>query len=128
VEYLQQLFMWLKPWQWLWDGIYVFYTTFIYYLALMNLKRSRDKLTWPVLVLAYPALVVGRTFNAILTTTVGTVLFFDLPRELQFSHRLERYCTRAEYRGTKRRRLAVWLARHFLDPFDPRGYHIKGAS
>lgn len=117
-------------WPWLAGGVYLFYATFIYYLALMNLKRARDlgQLTWPAKLFGFPALGVGYLLDALLTTTVGFLLFCDAPRELTFSHRLERYCTEPEYEGSWRRRFAIWLAKHFLNPYDPRGYHIKGST
>lgn len=114
---------------WLGAGVLLMYEVFIYYLALMNLKRARDQglLTWPAKLLGYPALMVGYTLDALLTITVGTLLFIDWPREMTFSQRLGRYCTDPLHNKGWRKRIAIWFARHLLNPYDPRGFHIPGS-
>lgn len=89
----------------------------------MNLKRVRDLgLLHPyVKILAYPIFIVGIALDVFLNIVVLTVLFFDLPRELTISSRLERYLKETSWRSKVAR-----VFEYVLDPFDPDGDHIEG--
>jgi hypothetical protein len=103
--------------------------TWIFYLAVMNLKRQRDKdraafdaMHWFVKWNSYAVLLAGLVMDAALHFLVGTLLFLDPPREMLLTARLKRY-HKARYKGTWRGRLADWMCDHLLDPFDPSGDH-----
>ena len=91
------------------------------YVYVMGLKRARDedRLTWPVKMFAYPTIVVMLPFYVALNLTVGTLLFLELPRSLQFTARCQRHLDADTWRGAQAR----WWCRHFLDPYDPAGKH-----
>jgi disulfide bond formation protein DsbB len=94
----------------------------VFYLAIMSLDRANreDKLTWVCKPFAYALLFIGLWVD--LTVQIAATLpFFDPPRELTLSERLTRY---KNQRTGWRYSTAVWFAKHFLDPFDPRGKHI----
>lgn len=104
-------------------GIALFYITWLFYLAVMNLKRAKDAgtLSKVALVMGYPILLVGLVLDALLNVTVMTVLFLEPPREWLVTARLKRH---AEVFGPWRGDLARWFAKHLLDVFDPSGKHI----
>ena len=98
------------------------YALWVFYLAVMALKRSRDegRLTGAPYVLAWPVLIVGYVLDFYVTVIPGTIVFLDRPREGTFTARLKRY---AKQPGTWRFTLTVWFA-SLLDRFDPDGYHV----
>jgi hypothetical protein len=100
------------------------YITWLQYLAVMNLQRARDtqKLTKPAYYMGLPMLYIGLFCDFTVNVVWVTFLFLDPPRELLITGRLERYV-----RGPDgwRKRLAQWFAANMLDPFDPRGIHVK---
>ena len=91
------------------------------YVYVMGLKRARDedRLTWPVYIFAVPTIAIMLPFYIALNLTVGTLLFLELPRSLQFTARCQRHLKDATWRGAQAR----WWCRHFLDPYDPAGKH-----
>lgn len=99
------------------------YALWVFYLAVMALKRARDAGTLsPVaLRLGWPVLLVGLAIDAAVNLTVASVLFLELPRELTVTARLTRHIEQrpAHWRG----RLALWITSHLLDTFDPSGLH-----
>lgn len=99
----------------------LFYATWVFYLAIMNLARAKrdGKLSRVALVLGTPLLFVGLLFNVALNALVMTVLFLELPREPLTSMRLKRHNQGAGWR----RRVAQWFE-PLLDPYDPDGDHI----
>jgi len=101
-------------------GIYLFMLTWVLYLAVMNLRRNRDKLTTAAKIFAYPVAYVGVLVDAIFNVILGTLFFLELPKEWMFTHRLERHI-----KGSSgyRKRLACWFCVNLLDPFDPDGVH-----
>lgn len=103
------------------------YVLWIYYLAVMNLKRAIDAdLAHPVakwsgyLLVLPPAVLTDWAVNM----TLCTFLFLDMPaskREL-VTGRLKRY---AESPGWHWRKAgAIWFATSMLDVFDPSGDHV----
>jgi len=96
----------------------------VFYLAVMNLKRVRNagKLGRVALVLGMPALVVGYVLDVLANVLVFTVLLLERPRwgEWTVSARLERH-----HGGTSwRARIAQWFETELLGPYDPAGYHV----
>jgi hypothetical protein len=104
------------------QGFSLLYATWIFYLAVMNLKRAKDagKLTWPAKVMGYPVLFVGLALDCLLNLTVCTFLFLELPREGLVTARLKRL----EAGGGWRAVLATWFAVSLLNTFDPSGKHV----
>jgi len=100
----------------------LFYATWLFYLAVMNLKRAKDAgtLSTTALVMGYPLLLIGLALDCLLNLTVMTVLLLELPKELLVTARLKRHAPEQTWRGS----VARWLAKHLLDTFDPSGKHI----
>lgn len=99
------------------------YSTWLFYLAVMNLKRAKDAgtISRVALFFGYPLLWAGLALDILLNVTVCTVMFFDLPQETLTTSRLKRY-DRTD-KGW-RKKLALWWAHNLLDVFDPSGKHI----
>jgi len=92
-----------------------FVVTWVLYLAVMNLKRTRaENLHWFVRWHAYALLGVGWALD-LAVNVMASLLFLDPPREVLLTARLKRYRVRGGWRGT----LAGWVCRHLLNPFDP---------
>jgi len=106
--------------------LFAFYITVVLwalYLAVMNLKRNRDKATKTTWIMAFPVLIVGVIIDILFNWVIGSVIFLEFPRETVFTARLSRHsgC------GTWRAKIAEWFCKHFLDAFDPSGNHCKKA-
>lgn len=102
------------------------YVLWLFYLAVMNLKRAKDNGTIQrtALWLGYPILLIGLALDWLVNFVVMTPVFMDLPQspgEL-VTGRLKRYVKEEEF--TWRASFARWFAVHILDPFDPSGKHI----
>lgn len=98
------------------------YALWVFYLAVMGLKRAKDagKLHKTALTLGYPVLIAGYLLDALVNVFVMTVIFIEVPRELTVTARLKRHIRESD--GWQ-----LALARWFiplLDPFDPSGRHI----
>lgn len=104
-------------------GFMPFYLLWLFYLAVMTLKRGRDArtLTGVGYAFAYPILIVGLLLDFFVNVFGCSILFFDLPREGTMTARLKRYAAQP---GTWRFTMTVFIAKHFLDKFDPDGYHV----
>jgi uncharacterized membrane protein YhaH (DUF805 family) len=100
----------------------LFYILWIFYLAVMNLKRVRDLglMSKTAKVLGYPVLLVGYALDIFLNVTVMTLILFELPKETTISSRLKRH--NRESTGW-RKSVARWFE-PLLDPYDPSGDHI----
>lgn len=98
------------------------YTLWIFYLAVMNLKRTRDAglLTKTAMALGYPVLFVGYILDCFVNVTVMTILLLELPKETTVTARLKRHNDNS---SGWRKSVAIW-AEPLLDPFDPSGNHI----
>ena len=104
----------------------------LYYMLVMQLKRARDtdQLTHPIVKIhAVVLIAVGIKLYITLNLVFGTLFFLDLPRELEFTKRCQRYLRGREQwpKWGWLLRYRIWLAesvcKHLLDPFDPRGKH-----
>ena len=103
-------------------GIGSTYALWVFYLAVMNLKRAKDAgmLTRTAAVLGYPVLFVGWILDAFVNVFVLTVVMLELPRELLVTTRLKRH---NRYGHGWRKSFARWFE-PLLDPYDPSGDHI----
>lgn len=90
------------------------------YIYVMGLKRARDndQLHWSVYPFAVPTVVIMLPFYFLLNITVGSLLFLELPRTLQFTARCQRHMHKDTWRGKQAR---FWC-RRFLDPFEEGGH------
>lgn len=107
---------------WLGGSLLGIYALWVFYLAVMNLKRVQDsgKLTKTAYALGLPILVLGLAIDALVNTLVMTVVLFEPPKELTVTARLKRH--NRESTGW-RKDVARWFE-PILDPFDPSGDHI----
>lgn len=95
-------------------GYALFLITWVFYLAIMNLKAVRHDLHPVAKANAYVLLVIGYVLDVALNITVGTVIYLDLPREPLFTGRLQRLKQKGGWRGD----MARWMCEHLLNQFD----------
>ena len=102
-------------------GLLLLYALWIFYLAVMSLKRARDAglLTKTAKAFGLPVLFVGLALDFAANVLVMTVLLLELPRETTVTARLKRHNQGAGWRSS----IARW-AEPLLDPYDPSGNHI----
>lgn len=104
-------------------GVYLLVCVlWVFFLAVMSLDRANadGKLTWMCKPFAYFVLFLGLVIDLVANVAL-TLLFLDTPHEFTVSERLTRYKQQGSgWRCT----VAIWFAKHFLDPFDRRGQHI----
>ena len=98
------------------------YTLWIFYLAVMNLKRAKDagQLTATAKCLGYPVLIVGYLLDCFVNLSVMTILLLEIPQETTVTSRLSRHLNEGE---GWRKAIAAWAA-PLLDVFDPSGAHL----
>lgn len=103
-------------------ALVITYALWVFYLAVMNLKRVKDagQLHRAALVLGTPVLIVGYALDAMVNVFVMTVLLVELPREVTVTARLKRHNRTST---GWRKAVAAWFE-PLLDPFDPSGNHI----
>jgi len=95
--------------------------TWVFYLAVMNLKRNKEHLTPIAKLFAYPMLSVGLVADVLFNFIFGTILFLEPPKELLMTTRLKRHLK--DHKKDWRDRNANWFCNNFLNPFDPSGNH-----
>lgn len=97
------------------------YALFVFYAAVMNIKRVRDagKLTTLGKVLGYPTLAIGLVLDLLVNTFVMSVVLLELPREFTVTSRLQRHHQQGGWRLA-----VVKFFEPVLDPLDPSGDHI----
>jgi len=101
-------------------GIYIImFSTWLFYLALMNASRILDSATWHHKVFIYPMLVVGLPLDVLFNFIIGSLIFLEIPQELLFTARLWRHKQGSGWRYKR----AVWWCDTYLNPFDPSGKH-----
>ena len=100
-------------------------TVWVYYLVAMKLKYARDNYMVEskfLLFNAYLVLIIGAPIYLFLNIVVATIIFVDLPRELQFTKRCQRYIKGEtgwfEITRKWRKKAATYICRVLLDPFD----------
>lgn len=94
----------------------------VFYLAVMNLKRARDAgtLSKTAYIMGLPVLAIGLLLDLVVNLLVMSIVLWEIPREATVTARLKRH--HATSTGW---RLAVvrWFE-PLLDPYDPGGDHI----
>lgn len=102
-------------------GFFLLYALWVFYLAVMALKRAKDAglLTKTAEAFGYPVLFVGLVLDFLANVLVMSVLLLELPREGTVTSRLKRHNKGSGWRKA----IAQW-AEPLLDPFDPSGDHI----
>lgn len=88
--------------------------SWLFYLAIMHLKRVRDDLHPVAKAHAYLLLSAGLVLDVVLNAVVGSVLFLEPPRELLLTSRLKRLKRGDGWRA----KLADWVCEHLLEQFD----------
>lgn len=98
------------------------YALWIFYIAVMGLKRAKDAglLSGTAKALGFPVLIVGYLLDCFVNVFVMTVLFLELPQETTVTSRLKRHNKTS---SGWRKAVALW-AEPLLDPYDPSGNHI----
>lgn len=103
-------------------GLAATYALWIFYLAVMALKRARDagQLSPLAYVLGVPVLKVGLVLDVLVNVFVLTLVLLEWPREWLVTTRLKRHNRQG---AGWRKAFAAWCEQ-LLDPFDPSGDHI----
>ena len=103
-------------------AVFACYGLWVFYLAVMNLKRVHDigGLTPWAARLGYPVLWLGYVLDALVNWFVVTVLLLEFPKETTVTARLKRH----NRESTGWRKSVVAFLEPLLDPFDPSGDHI----
>lgn len=103
-------------------GAAMIYALWIFYLAVMCLKRAKeaDLLHKRARIFGMPVLIVGYALDVLVNVFVMTVLLGELPRETTVTARLKRHLKTSTGWRQKVARGFVPL----LDPFDPSGKHL----
>ena len=98
------------------------YALWVFYLAVMNLKRAKDagQLTTTAKCLGYPVLIFGYLLDCFVNLTVMTILLLEIPQETTVTSRLSRHLNDCD---CWRKSIAAWAA-PLLDPYDPSGKHL----
>lgn len=101
-------------------GIALFYITWLFFLAIMALKLAKDtgKLRKPVIILGSPILLFGILLD-FSTNMVATFVFLELPQETMLTYRCERHLRDSDGWDY---RVALWICRNLLDPFQQGGH------
>lgn len=102
-------------------GFGLTYALFVFYAAVMNIKRVRDagKLTKLGMAFGYPTLAIGLLLDLLVNVLVMTPLLLELPQELTVTARLKRHQASAGWRLA-----VVKFFEPVLDPLDPSGDHV----
>ncbi len=99
-------------------GLYLFWLLF---LSCMALKWRWQVLSKPVKAASLPAVVVVGIVDIVFNLTLGSLIFWDRPRQWTFSQRVSRYKGLSDWRAP----VARWICSNLLDPFEVGG-HCKG--
>ena len=91
------------------------FTTWIFFLAVMSLKKARDagRLTKTAEFFSYGVLGIGYPLDFLLNL-FSSFIFLELPREWLFTARVSRHIKGAGWRAN----MAHWFCENFLNPFD----------
>lgn len=104
--------------------VYSLYFLWILYLAIMSLAKAKKEgtLSKPATYLAYPILAIGYLIDCLVNIVIMTIILLELPKEMLVTSRV----TRHKFKSVGwRKRIAVAICKHLLDPFDPSGCHCK---
>ena len=110
------------PFIWPIWAVLLLWTLWVFFLAVMNLKRGKDAgtLTFWCKFFGYPVLIFGLVLDLVCNVLLLSVLLGEVPRELTVTSRLKRHNKKST---GWRKAVAVW-AEQLLDQFDPSGDHI----
>jgi hypothetical protein len=99
------------------------YGLWVFYMAVMNLKRAKDAGTLRPWARRFggPVLLVGVLLDLIVNWLVFTIILLELPRETLVTARLKRHLKSQGWR----RNVAYWFCSELLDTFDPSGAHCN---
>lgn len=97
------------------------YGLYVFYCAVMNIKRVRDagKLTKLGMAFGYPTLVIGLVLDLLVNVFVMSIILLEIPQEWTVTSRLKRHQA-----STGWRKAVVLFFEPVLDPLDPSGNHI----
>lgn len=100
----------------------VTYALYVFYAAVMNIKRVRDmgKLSSIGYVFGWLTLLIGYVLDVLCNVFVMSIVFAELPRETTVTARFKRH--NRESTGWRKR--VVQIFEPLLDPLDPSGDHI----
>lgn len=100
----------------------VTYALYVFYAAVMNIKRVRDmgRLTTIGYAFGYPTLLIGYVLDVLCNWFVMTLVFLELPKETTVTARMKRH----NRESTGWRLSIVRFFEPLLDPLDPSGDHI----
>ena len=102
-------------------GLYLLFgITWVFYLAMMHLKHNKDKITLLIKVTTTPIIVLFAIIYILLNVVLGSILFLELPRTVQFTSRCQRHIESND--GSWRYKQAKWWCKNFLDPFEEGGH------
>ena len=98
------------------------YGLYVFYCAVMNIKRVRDmgKLTKLGMAFGYPTLIIGLVLDLLVNVLVMTIILLEIPQELTVTSRLKRH----NRESTGWRLAVVKFFEPVLDPLDPSGDHV----
>lgn len=100
------------------------YALWLYYLAVMSLKRAQDAGTMSPWArrFGYTILAIGYGLDFAVNVFVLSFLLLEPPRELLVTARLSRHILA---NSGYRKRFSTWVCANLLDPYDPSGCHCK---
>lgn len=100
------------------------FITWLFYLAVMHIKKFRDQLTFVGKLFAYPMLYIGLFIDIIFNITSGTVFFFEPPMEFLFTSRCQRHLEskKTNFYARYQKRVAKFFCSKFMDPYDENGH------
>ena len=102
-------------------GLYLLFgITWISYLAVMHLKHNKDKITTTIKVATAPILSLLILIYIATNLILGSILFLEWPKTLQFTSRCQRHIKNND--GSWRYKQAIWWCVNFLDPFEEGGH------
>ena len=109
----------------IWASILLVYSLWIFFLAVMNLKRAQDmgKLSKTARLLGLPILAIGYLLDLLSNMVPMTILFLEIPKETLVTRRV---CRHIHDSTGYRLKLALWFKDNLLDNFDPTGNHCGG--
>jgi hypothetical protein len=94
------------------------------YLAVLHLMEHKQSLTGAAKFFGYQVAALGIARDFLVNMIIGTIFFLELPHELLFTHRCDRWLGSATWRG----RLARFFCSQLLDPFGINGEHCKAKT
>ncbi len=96
----------------------IFWGTFLFYLAFMDIKRNKDiykKALGTAWYGGYPFFIIGLAMDTLFNWTFGTLYYREFPQEFLFTARSARHIRSNDL--TQRER-AEFICKNLLDPAD----------